>query len=77
MKVICNMPFWSCPPNPEFVSQEAIMSLAAAYNPQFSADGKTAAFTGCHHVSPPPGKWTQCEYHTAASLPQAISCEAR
>jgi hypothetical protein len=40
-----------------------IMSLAAAYNPQFSADGKTAAFTGCHHVSPPPGKRTQCEYH--------------
>ncbi|MFO0590218.1 MAG: hypothetical protein U0441_21930 [Polyangiaceae bacterium] len=40
-----------------------IMSLAAAYNPLFSADGKTAAFTGCHHVSPPPGKMTQCEYH--------------
>lgn len=40
-----------------------IMSLTAAYSPQFSADGKAAAFTGCHHVAPPPGKLVQCEYH--------------
>lgn len=38
MHVVLNLPFWSCPPNPEFVSQDAIMKLSAA--------AEAAGFTG-------------------------------
>lgn len=59
MKVICNMPFWSCPPNPEFVSQEAIMSLAAA--------AEEAGFAGVSFTEhPAPSEaWRQAGGHDA------------
>lgn len=46
-----------------------VTAARAAYNPQFSADGKAFAFTGCHSVPPVPGKTHQCEYHLYISGP--------
>ena len=59
MKVICNMPFWSCPPNPEFVSQEAIMTLSAA--------AEEAGFAGVSFTEhPAPSEaWRQAGGHDA------------
>ena len=59
MQVICNMPFWSCPPNPEFVSQDAIMSLSAA--------AEEAGFAGVSFTEhPAPSEaWRQAGGHDA------------
>lgn len=59
MNVVFGMPFWTCPPNPEVVSQKAIMSLAqAAEQAGFAA----VAFT--EHPAPSEA-WRQAGGHDA------------
>lgn len=41
-----------------------IITLPAAYDPIFSADGTAAAFRGCHNLGAPlPGRLISCQYH--------------
>jgi len=59
MRIVYGMPFWTCPPNPEVVSQKAIMSLAAA--------AEQAGFAGVSFTEhPAPSEaWRQAGGHDA------------
>lgn len=59
VKFIFSMPFWNCPPNPNFVSQQAIMELSAAAE---QAGFSGVAFT--EHPAPSEA-WRQSHGHDA------------
>jgi probable F420-dependent oxidoreductase len=59
VQFVFNMPFWSCPPNPEFVSQRAIMEM--------SATAEEAGFSGVAFTEHPipTEAWRQDHGHDA------------
>ena len=59
MKVVLNLPFWTCPPNPEFVTQDAIMGLA-----RLAEDAGFAGVSLTEHPAPSEA-WRQAGGHDA------------